>query len=63
MTKDRGFRQVITARAVANATGAWTSSVAETVCACRRRSVAALQRTRRASAACSTATTSMCSKQ
>jgi len=30
-TKDRGFRQVITARAVANATGAWTPSVAETV--------------------------------
>jgi glycerol-3-phosphate dehydrogenase len=31
VTKDRGFRRVITARAVANATGAWTSSVAETV--------------------------------
>lgn len=31
VTKDRGFRQVVTARAVANATGAWTSSVAETV--------------------------------
>jgi glycerol-3-phosphate dehydrogenase len=31
VTKDRGFRQVITARAVANATGAWTPSVAETV--------------------------------
>lgn len=28
---DRGFRQVITARAVANASGAWTASVAETV--------------------------------
>ena len=28
---DRGFRQVITARSVANATGAWTPSVAETV--------------------------------
>jgi glycerol-3-phosphate dehydrogenase len=28
---DRGHRQVITARAVANATGAWTASVAETV--------------------------------
>ena len=31
VVKDRGFRQVITARAVANATGAWTSSIAETV--------------------------------
>jgi glycerol-3-phosphate dehydrogenase len=31
VTKDRGFRQVVTARAVANATGAWTPSVAETV--------------------------------
>src|SRR5437879_264078 len=30
-TKDRGFRQVITARAVANPTGAWTTSVAETI--------------------------------
>src|SRR5216684_3326384 len=28
---DRGYRQVITARALANATGAWTASVAETV--------------------------------
>src|SRR3954462_4705955 len=28
---DRGHRQVITARALANATGAWTTSVAETV--------------------------------
>src|SRR5206468_6036111 len=28
---DRGQRQVITARALANATGAWTASVAETV--------------------------------
>ena len=31
VTKDRGFRQIVTARAVANATGAWTASVAETV--------------------------------
>jgi len=31
VTIDRGFRQVITARSVANATGAWTPSVAETV--------------------------------
>src|ERR1700726_473831 len=30
-TMDRGRRQVITARALANATGAWTLSVAETV--------------------------------
>src|ERR1700681_4328423 len=30
-TIDRGRRQVITARALANATGAWTASVAETV--------------------------------
>ena len=28
---DRGHRQVITARALVNATGAWTASVAETV--------------------------------
>jgi glycerol-3-phosphate dehydrogenase len=28
---DRGHRQVITARALANATGAWTASVAETI--------------------------------
>jgi glycerol-3-phosphate dehydrogenase len=31
VTIDRGRRQVITARALANATGAWTASVAETV--------------------------------
>src|SRR3954452_5770552 len=31
VTKDRGFRQIVTARAVANATGAWMSSVAETI--------------------------------
>ena len=31
VTKDRGFRQIVTARAVANATGAWTPSVSETV--------------------------------
>jgi glycerol-3-phosphate dehydrogenase len=31
VTIDRGHRQVITARALANATGAWTASVAETV--------------------------------
>src|SRR6202011_2362457 len=31
VTIDRGRRQVITARALANATGAWTLSVAETV--------------------------------
>ena len=28
---DRGHRRVITARALANATGAWTASVAETI--------------------------------
>jgi glycerol-3-phosphate dehydrogenase len=42
-TKDRGFRQVITARAVANATGAWTSSVAETVLRAPPPKVAAVQ--------------------
>jgi glycerol-3-phosphate dehydrogenase len=42
-TKDRGFRQVITARAVANATGAWTSSVAETVLRVPPPKVAAVQ--------------------
>ncbi|WFU20711.1 glycerol-3-phosphate dehydrogenase [Bradyrhizobium sp. CB3481] len=31
VTKDRGFRQVVTARSVANVSGAWTPSVAETV--------------------------------
>jgi glycerol-3-phosphate dehydrogenase len=31
VTRDRGHRQIITARALANATGAWTASVAETV--------------------------------
>ena len=31
VTKDRGHRQIVTARALANATGAWTASVAETV--------------------------------
>src|SRR5712672_3091206 len=31
VTIDRGHRRVITARALANATGAWTASVAETV--------------------------------
>jgi glycerol-3-phosphate dehydrogenase len=31
VTKDRGHRQIITARALANAAGAWTASVAETV--------------------------------
>src|ERR1700712_204320 len=31
VTIDRGHRQVVTARALVNATGAWTSSVAETV--------------------------------
>ena len=31
VTIDRGHRQVITARALANAAGAWTASVAETV--------------------------------
>jgi glycerol-3-phosphate dehydrogenase len=31
VTIDRGHRQVVTARALANATGAWTASVAETV--------------------------------
>jgi glycerol-3-phosphate dehydrogenase len=30
-TIDRGHRQIVTARALANATGAWTASVAETV--------------------------------
>jgi glycerol-3-phosphate dehydrogenase len=42
-TKDRGFRQVITARAVANATGAWTSSVVETVLRVPPPKVAAVQ--------------------
>ena len=28
---DRGHRQVVTARALVNASGAWTASVAETV--------------------------------
>jgi glycerol-3-phosphate dehydrogenase len=43
VTKDRGFRQTVTARAVANATGAWTSSVAETVLRAPPPKVAAVQ--------------------
>ena len=43
VTKDRGFRQVITARAVANAAGAWTASVAETVLRVPPPNVAAAQ--------------------
>lgn len=43
VTKDRGFRQIITARAVANATGAWTPSVAETVLRVPPLRVAAVQ--------------------
>lgn len=43
VSKDRGFRQVITARAVANATGAWTPSVAETVLRVPPPKVAAVQ--------------------
>src|SRR5438552_6040399 len=43
VTIDRGFRQVITARAVANATGAWTPSVAETVLRVPPPKVAAVQ--------------------
>src|SRR5258708_24071500 len=31
VTIDRGHRQVVTARALVNATGAWTASVTETV--------------------------------
>ena len=36
VTIDRGHRQVVTARALVNATGAWTASVAETVLRQRR---------------------------
>ena len=43
VTKDRGFRQIVTARAVANATGAWTPSVAETVLRVPPPKVAAVQ--------------------
>src|SRR6267378_5069418 len=43
VTKDRGFRQIVTARAVANATGAWTPSVAETVLRVPPPKVAAMQ--------------------
>ena len=43
VTKDRGFRQIVTARAVANATGAWTPSVAETVLRVPPPRVAAVQ--------------------
>jgi glycerol-3-phosphate dehydrogenase len=31
VTIDRGFRQIVTARALVNASGAWTASVAETI--------------------------------
>jgi glycerol-3-phosphate dehydrogenase len=40
---DRGHRRVITARALANATGAWTASVAETVLRMKPPGVAATQ--------------------
>ena len=43
MTIDRGFRQVITARALVNAAGAWTASVAETVLRVPPPNVAAVQ--------------------
>ena len=43
VTKDRGFRRVITARAVVNAAGAWTASVAETVLRVPPPNVAAVQ--------------------
>ena len=43
VTKDRGFRKVITARAVVNAAGAWTASVAETVLRVPPPNVAAVQ--------------------
>src|SRR3954467_4772951 len=41
--KGRGFLQIVTARAVANATGAWTPSVAETVLRVQPPKVAAVQ--------------------
>lgn len=40
---DRGHRRVITARALANATGAWTSMVAETVLRQKQPAMAAMQ--------------------
>ena len=43
VTIDRGFRQIVTTRAVANATGAWTPSVAETVLRVPPPKVAAMQ--------------------
>jgi glycerol-3-phosphate dehydrogenase len=43
VTIDRGFRQVITARTVVNAAGAWTASVAETVLRVPPPNVAAVQ--------------------
>jgi glycerol-3-phosphate dehydrogenase len=43
VTKDRGFRQIVTARAVANAAGAWISTVAETVLRVPPPKVAAVQ--------------------
>ena len=43
VAKDRGFRKVITARAVVNAAGAWTASVAETVLRVPPPNVAAVQ--------------------
>jgi glycerol-3-phosphate dehydrogenase len=43
VTVDRGFRQVVTARALVSATGAWTSSVAETILRMPPPNVAAVQ--------------------
>ena len=62
VTIDRGHRQVVTARALVNATGAWTASVAETVLRVPPPALAPCRSARSWSGGCSTATTSMCSR-
>ena len=59
---DRGHRQVITARALANAAGAWTASVAETVLRMPLPAPPSPRSARSWSAACSIPITSTCSR-
>ena len=59
---DRGHHKMISARALVNATGAWTVSSQRTCCGCRRRTSPCASSARSWCQNCSTATTSMCSR-
>ena len=59
---DRGHRRVITARALANASGAWTARVAETVLRLPPPDLGAARSARSSSGGCSIPTTSMSSR-